>query len=149
MKLAAFDPDSFIRPDIASLRPYTPIVPFEVLSKQLKRQPDDIVKLDANENPYGPSPLVAQALAEAPYLHIYPDPESRELRTALADYTGLKSDYILVGHGAAMETPEDAQYMLDHTSGDGFWTGSSTERLPIERAVTAAADAFTSLRFSK
>jgi len=58
-------------------------------------------------------------------------------------------DVILVGHGAAMETPEDAQYMLDNTSGHGFWTGSSTERLPIERAVTAAADEFTALKFSK
>lgn len=58
-------------------------------------------------------------------------------------------DVILVGHGAAMENPEDAQYMLDHTSGQGFWTGSSTERLPIERAVTKAANEFTALRFSK
>ena len=49
----------------------------------------------------------------------------------------LKQDLILVAHGAAMETPEDAQFMLDHTSCDGFWTGSSTERLPIERAVSA------------
>jgi len=61
----------------------------------------------------------------------------------------IDPDVILVGHGAAMETPEDAQYMLDHTSGHGFWTGSSTERLPIERAVTDAANAFTSLKFSK
>jgi len=37
--------------------------------------------------------------------------------------------------------------MLNHTSGHGFWTGSSTERLPIERAVSAAANAFTSLTF--
>jgi predicted TIM-barrel enzyme len=58
-------------------------------------------------------------------------------------------DVILVAHGAAMENPEDAQYMLDHTSGHGFWTGSSTERLPIECAVTAAATEFSSLRFSK
>jgi len=55
---------------------------------------------------------------------------------------------LLVAHGAALENPVDAQYMLDHTSGDGFWTGSSTERLPIERAVTATAREFTSLRFS-
>jgi predicted TIM-barrel enzyme len=60
----------------------------------------------------------------------------------------INADVILVGHGAAMETPEDAQYMLDNTSGNGFWTGSSTERLPIERAVTAAANEFTALRFS-
>jgi len=58
-------------------------------------------------------------------------------------------DVILVAHGAAMETPEDAQFMLDNTSGHGFWTGSSTERLPIERAVTAAASEFAGLRFSR
>lgn len=60
----------------------------------------------------------------------------------------LHPEVILVAHGAAMESPEDAQYMLDHTSGHGFWTGSSTERLPIERAVSAAASAFSQLRFS-
>ena len=57
-------------------------------------------------------------------------------------------DVILVAHGAAMSNPDDAQYMIDHTSGHGFWTGSSTERIPIERAVSAAAAAFTGLRFS-
>lgn len=60
----------------------------------------------------------------------------------------LKKDIILVAHGAAMETPEDAQFMLDHTSCDGFWTGSSTERIPIERAVLAQARTFAALRFS-
>jgi predicted TIM-barrel enzyme len=60
----------------------------------------------------------------------------------------LKPDLILVAHGAAMETPEDAQFMLDHTTCDGFWTGSSTERLPIERAVSAEAQRFAALRFS-
>jgi histidinol-phosphate aminotransferase len=39
-------------------------------------------------------------LAEALYLHIYPDPESRELRAALAEYTGLGPEYLLVGLGA-------------------------------------------------
>lgn len=96
----SFDPAQLIRPNIVDLDPYTPILPFEILSEQLGRRPDDIIKLDANENPYGPSPLVAEALAEAPYLHIYPDPESRELRKALADYTGVEVDYLMVGSGA-------------------------------------------------
>lgn len=61
----------------------------------------------------------------------------------------IDPDVILLGHGAAMETPEDAQFMLDNTTGDGFWTGSSTERLPIERAVTEAASQFKSLKFNK
>lgn len=59
----------------------------------------------------------------------------------------LKQDVILIAHGAAMETPEDAQYILDHTSCDGFWTGSSTERIPIERAVLETAKRFAALRF--
>lgn len=57
----------------------------------------------------------------------------------------IAPETILVAHGAAMETPTDAQFMLDHTSGHGFWTGSSTERLPIEKAVTAAAQEFAAL----
>jgi predicted TIM-barrel enzyme len=60
----------------------------------------------------------------------------------------IDPNVILVAHGAAMESPKDAKYMLDHTSGHGFWTGSSTERIPIEKAVLNAANEFTSLRFS-
>jgi histidinol-phosphate aminotransferase len=95
-----FNPKALIRTNIATLKPYTPILPFEVLSQQLGRRPDEIIKLDANENPYGPSPLVARALGEAAYLHIYPDPESRILRAALAKYTGMNVEYLLVGSGA-------------------------------------------------
>ncbi len=89
-----------IRPHIAGMAPYTPIVPFEVLSQQLGRPAEQIVKLDANENPYGPAPAVRAALADTPYMHIYPDPEQRELRAALAGYTGVPAANILPGHGA-------------------------------------------------
>ena len=58
----------------------------------------------------------------------------------------LHSKVILIAHGAAMETPADAQYMLDHTSCHGIWTGSSTERIPIERAVYETAKQFAELR---
>ncbi|KAK6938529.1 hypothetical protein RJ641_032037 [Dillenia turbinata] len=47
---------SFIRPHLRKLSPYQPILPFEVLSTRLGRKPEDIIKLDANENPYGPPP---------------------------------------------------------------------------------------------
>jgi predicted TIM-barrel enzyme len=59
----------------------------------------------------------------------------------------IKPDLILIGHGSAMETPEDGQFMLNHTSGHGIWTGSSTERIPIEKAVLEAASQFTNLEF--
>jgi len=92
--------ESLIRPHLGALEPYTPIVPFDVLSARLGRAPQDLVKLDANENPYGPSPKVRAALAELPYPHIYPDPGSTVLRTALAQSTGLPKDNLLAGAGA-------------------------------------------------
>lgn len=82
------------------MAPYSPILPYEVLAERLGRAVDDIVKLDANENPYGPAPSVARALAAAPFLHIYPDPESTALRQAIASYTSVAPEYILVGAGA-------------------------------------------------
>ena len=59
----------------------------------------------------------------------------------------IKPDIILIAHGAALENPVDGQYILDHTSCDGIWTGSSTERIPIEKAVFATAKEFAGLRF--
>lgn len=89
-----------IRPHIATMKPYTPIFPFDVLAARLGRTPDDILKLDANENPYGTPPQVQKALANLRYAHIYPDPESRALREALADFTGIPTDLLLAGAGA-------------------------------------------------
>jgi histidinol-phosphate aminotransferase len=80
--------------------PYTPIEPFEVLSKRLGRDPKEIIKVDANENPYGPSSKARQALADMQWPHIYPDPESRELRAALADFTGVPMENLVAGAGA-------------------------------------------------
>jgi histidinol-phosphate aminotransferase len=82
------------------LEEYTPIQPFEVLSARLGIAADQIVKLDANENPYGPLPAVLEALAEYNYYHIYPDPQQTELRAALSEFLGVPSAHILPGHGA-------------------------------------------------
>jgi predicted TIM-barrel enzyme len=59
----------------------------------------------------------------------------------------ISPDVILIAHGAALENPVDAQYILNNTSCDGIWTGSSTERIPIERAVFSTAKEFADLRF--
>ncbi|XP_051193067.1 histidinol-phosphate aminotransferase, chloroplastic [Lolium perenne] len=92
--------DSFIRHHLRSLSAYQPILPFEVLSARLGRKPEDIIKLDANENPYGPPPEVATALGNLKFPYVYPDPESRHLRAALAEDSGLGLEHILVGCGA-------------------------------------------------
>ena len=59
----------------------------------------------------------------------------------------LSPDTIMVAHGSALVNPDDFQYVLNNTTCDGFWTGSSTERIPIEQAVLSTAKAFTALRF--
>jgi histidinol-phosphate aminotransferase len=89
-----------IRKHLESLPPYTPIEPFEVLSARIGREPSQIVKLDANENPYGILPAVRKSLAEMNFPHIYPDPESRALRQSLVKFTGVDEDYLLAGSGA-------------------------------------------------
>jgi len=89
-----------IRPDVTRMESYTPIFPFDVLAACLGHAPADIVKLDANENPYGAPPQVRDALTSLRYTHIYPDPESRALREALADFTGVPANLLLAGAGA-------------------------------------------------
>lgn len=94
------DVTTFVRQKIREMPVYEPVLPFEVLSKQLGFPPEQLVKLDANENPFGPLPAVFEALSELPYTHIYPDPESRRLRQALAEYHDMPVENILAGAGA-------------------------------------------------
>jgi histidinol-phosphate aminotransferase len=88
---------TFVRKHLLDVPPYTPIEPFEVLSARYGRTPQEIVKLDANENPYGPPPEVRKALADMQWPHIYPDPETRQLRKALSELSGVPEEYLLVG----------------------------------------------------
>ena len=62
----------------------------------------DLVKLNTNENPYGPSPRVLDAVrAEADdTLRLYPDPNSDRLRSAIAAYHRVKADQVFVGNGS-------------------------------------------------
>lgn len=90
---------SFLRPYLHNLAPYKPIEPFDVLSARLGRPAHDIVKLDANENPYGPPPEVREALANMEYPNIYPDPESRALRAGLAKWHNVPVEHLMVCGG--------------------------------------------------
>lgn len=84
---------------IRAMPPYHPIVPLEVLSEELGLPLEALVKLDANENPYGPLPQVQAALVNLDNVHIYPDPENRRLRRLLAAHHGISQDSIVVGAG--------------------------------------------------
>jgi len=62
----------------------------------------NLVKLNTNESPFGPSPLALEAMrsAASDALRLYPDPEATELREALAGHHGVKSEQVFVGNGS-------------------------------------------------
>ena len=90
----SFKWNDFVRSDLSGLKGFGASKSSGLL-KDLKA----IVKLDTNENPYGCSPRVRQALAEFSYLNLYPDPEQVELRKLLEVYTGIDSDHIVATAG--------------------------------------------------
>lgn len=85
-----------LRPSLRSLKPYVAGKGFGEISRKYGIRPEDIIKLGSNENPYGPSPAVKQALAGISPER-YPEPE--ELLAGLESYTGFPEDMIIIGAG--------------------------------------------------
>lgn len=79
-----------------NLRDIEPYVPGE------QSKDKDIVKLNANENPYPPSPMVKKALEgfDLAELKKYPNANATELKEALADYYNVKVENVFVGNGS-------------------------------------------------
>ena len=80
---------------LKNIRQVEPYVPGE--------QPQHrVIKLNTNENPYPPSPRVAEALGnlDADILRLYPDPEASALTEALAGYYGVDKNQVFVGVGS-------------------------------------------------
>ncbi|MFA5487747.1 MAG: histidinol-phosphate transaminase [Candidimonas sp.] len=79
--------------DVADLIPYT-------AGEQPKV--DNLLKLNTNEHPYGPSPLALQAIRDAANdtLRLYPDYDSSALRQAVARLHGIDPAQVFVGNGS-------------------------------------------------
>jgi histidinol-phosphate aminotransferase len=86
-------PSDHFLPHIARMQGYVP-----------GEQPREggFIKLNTNENPYPPSPLVAERLRAAcgDDLRLYPDPEARGVRDRLAALFGVAPDQVMVGNGS-------------------------------------------------
>lgn len=83
----------FWNPLVKELTPYVP-------GEQPKLS--NLVKLNTNENPYGPSPAVLAAIraATADSLRLYPDPNADALKDKLAAYHGVQRNQVFVGNGS-------------------------------------------------
>jgi histidinol-phosphate aminotransferase len=85
-------------PAIRAVPATTPFVAPEELARRVGRA--TLVRLGANESAFGPSPRALAAMQAAlPLISHYGDPESVELRTALAAKHGCKIENIVVGSG--------------------------------------------------
>jgi len=83
----------FWSPLVNELKPYVP-------GEQPKMA--NLVKLNTNENPFGPSPKVIEAIqAELnDNLRLYPDPEGEVLKQTLADYHRVRPEQVFLGNGS-------------------------------------------------
>ncbi|MCX7772155.1 MAG: histidinol-phosphate transaminase [Clostridia bacterium] len=77
-------------------RSLTPYVPGE--------QPKDkkLIKINTNESPYPPSPLVIERIRNADLndLRLYPDPDSTPLKKAVAEFYGISEQEVFPGNGS-------------------------------------------------
>lgn len=83
----------FLNKKYESLEPYTPGEQPKVL---------DLIKLNTNENPYGPGPEVMKVISEEEVgrLQLYSDPEAAELVEAIAANYGLDKNQVMAGNGS-------------------------------------------------
>ena len=97
----------FWSPIVHTLTPY-------VAGEQPART--DLVKLNTNENPYGPSPRAVAAMRNelADTLRLYPEPTGLKLRTAIAMRHGLQPDQVFVGNGSDEVLAHTFQSLLKH-----------------------------------
>jgi len=83
----------FWNPDLQNLSPYVP-------GEQPKLE--KLIKLNTNESPYGPSPKALTAIAANTNdsLRLYPDPDAKALKEAIAKHHGLHANQVFVGNGS-------------------------------------------------
>jgi histidinol-phosphate aminotransferase len=92
--------EKLIRKDLMAFGGYSAATSPETLEGKIEVETGDIIKLDANENPYGCSPRVQKALAKYKQFNIYPDDGQERLRKMLAKFAGVDPEYIVAGSGS-------------------------------------------------
>src|SRR5436190_463592 len=93
--------ESLVKPAVLTQPVYEPGKPIEEVARELGLNPDGIIKLASNENPFGPSPKALAAAKHAlEHSELYPDGGCFALRQKLASARGLAADQFIVGNGS-------------------------------------------------
>ena len=87
--------------NLKDLKTYEAGKPVELVVREYGIKPEEIIKLASNENPYGPSPKVINAVKENAHLiHRYPDDSFYELKKKLAEKFDVDFKNIIIGAGS-------------------------------------------------
>ena len=75
--------------------------PIELVVREYGVNPNDVIKLASNENPYGTSPKVVEKIKQlVQNMFIYPDDSMYELKEALANKFDLTNKHVIIGSGS-------------------------------------------------
>ncbi|MFB6298438.1 MAG: histidinol-phosphate transaminase [Salinirussus sp.] len=100
--------------DLSSYTAYRAGRGVEEVARDLGLDPDDLVKLSSNENPFGPSPAAVEAIREAAGgVHQYPKAVHTDLTAAIAEEWRLDSEQVWLGPGADGAIDLLSRAMLD------------------------------------
>ncbi|NCB05451.1 MAG: histidinol-phosphate transaminase [Clostridia bacterium] len=140
----------YLLPRLQALAPYTP-----------GEQPQDkrYLKLNTNESPFPPSPMVLDALSreQVSALNLYPDPSCAALKRAIADEYGLAPENVFVGNGSDevlgfsfMAYADAAHPMVIPSVSYGFYQvyaallGAPARKIPLREDFTVPVEPFLS-----
>lgn len=134
---------------VADLEPYVP-------GEQPRMA--GLVKLNTNENPYGPSPEVLAAIraATGDDLRLYPPPDAQQLKTAIAQYYGVEEPQVFLGNGSDEVLAHVFCALFQHAHGILFpditysfypvycaLYGIDYRQIPLEDDFSIAFDSYT------
>ena len=91
---------NYIRPELHNFGAYSAAISPDTFADEEEKALNEIIKLDQNENVYGCSPRVYEALAKYEGYNIYPDAEQINIRRQLAKYTGVNPECIVAANGS-------------------------------------------------
>jgi len=115
-----------LKTTLRELPPYAALEDVEFLATELGLSPSSVIKVDGNENPYGPSNATLRALESLNRmkLHHYGDSDQRRLRLAIAEHLSVGFDSVICGNGS--DELIDLMFRLFINEGDNIVISSPT-----------------------
>ena len=137
--MPTFDARAALRRGLPKLPEYAALEDSNELAREFGFSPDAIVKVDGNENPFGPSPKALEALKQVDYaVHQYGDADQKALRNALSAHLGVPPASIVCGAGS--DELIEMLFRLFAEEGDRIVTASPTFGMYAFNAQVSAAE---------